>query len=99
MTLSPLSLAPQLFSQNLADKPTDRPDAEMAEMAKKFETSFLTPMVDEMLRTAGKATFGAGNAEEIWRSFMAGAIAEEITQSGSTGIADSLARQMKAYSG
>lgn len=65
--------------------------------AQKFETAFLTPMVDEMLRSAGPASFGAGNAEEVWRSFMAGAIAEQITQSGSTGIADSLARQMKAY--
>lgn len=78
---------------------TAQPDAALGATAQKFETAFLTPMVDEMLRSAGPASFGAGNAEEIWRSFMAGAIAEQITESGSTGIADSLARQMKAYGG
>lgn len=76
-----------------------KPDPKLLEVAKGFESSFLTPMVDEMLRTAGPATFGAGQAEEVWRSFFAAAIAEEIAEGGSTGIAQSLAQQMKAYGG
>lgn len=76
-----------------------KPDPKLLEAAKGFEASFLTPMVDEMLRTAGPATFGAGQAEEVWRSFFASAIAEEIAEGGSTGIAQSLAQQMKAYGG
>ena len=74
-------------------------EAALRRTATRFEAAFLTPMVEEMLRTAGPATFGAGHAEEIWRSVLAGAIAGEIAESGSTGIADSLARQMKAYGG
>lgn len=76
-----------------------KPDPQLLKTAKSFEASFLTPMLDEMLRTAGPATFGAGQAEEVWRSFFASAIAEEIAEGGSTGIAQSLAQQMKAYGG
>lgn len=75
--------------------PADQTD--LREMAQKFEASFLTPMVEEMLKTSGKATFGAGNAEEVWRSVLAGAIAQEIAETDSTGIAAHIARQMAAY--
>lgn len=68
------------------------------DIARKFEASFLTPMVEDMLKTAGSASFGAGNAEEVWRSFTAQAIAAEIAETDSTGIADSIARQLAAYS-
>lgn len=71
---------------------------DLREITRKFEASLLTPMVEDMLKTAGPATFGAGNAEEVWRSFTAQAIAAEIAETGSTGIADSIARQLAAYS-
>lgn len=96
-----LAQAPQPAPQSAPQPATERSaaDAALRATATKFEAAFLTPMVEEMLRTAGPATFGAGHAEEIWRSVLAGAIAGEIAESGSTGIADSLARQMKAYGG
>ena len=78
-------------------KAAKSPD-ELRDIARKFEASFLTPMVEDMLKTAGPASFGAGNAEEVWRSFTAQAIAAEIAQTDSTGIADSIARQLAAYS-
>ena len=74
-------------------------DPKTLETAKKFEAAFLTPMLDEMMRTAGPATFGAGQAEDVWRSFLAGAVAEQIAEGCSTGIAQTLAQQMKAYGG
>ena len=65
--------------------------------AREFEAAFLTPMVEEMLRSAGPATFGAGNAEEIWRSVLARAIADTMVEGEGIGIAQSVAAQMKAY--
>ena len=57
----------------------------------------LTPLVEEMLRTSGEQSMGAGKSEGLWRSFMAGAVAEQITESGSTGIAAMVARQLAQY--
>lgn len=90
--ISPNSAAPSLLGVKKSPSPADLRDT-----ARKFEASFLTPMVDEMLKTAGSSSFGAGNAEEVWRSFLASAIAQQIADSDSTGIADGIARQLAAY--
>lgn len=82
-----------------ADFKAPRSEAELIATARSFEAAFLTPLVTEMLRTAGPASLGAGNAEEMWRSFQAGAIAEEIARTETTGIAQSLRSQLKAYGG
>lgn len=100
--MAALSLLGGLSLQAAADlSPQKRPDAvseaALRATAQKFEAAFLAPMVTEMLRTAGPASFGAGNAEEIWRSVQAGAIAEEIARGESTGIAQSLMGQLRAY--
>lgn len=84
---------------SLPQAATASQDALFLEKARAFEASFLTPMVDEMLRSVGPASFGAGHAEEMWRSVLAGAIAQKIADSDTTGIAPSLAQQMKAYGG
>lgn len=65
--------------------------------ARDFEASFLAPMLEEMLRSAGPARFGAGNAEEIWRSVLARAMAETIAEGEGIGIAQTVAAQLKAY--
>lgn len=87
----------QVTALDLRGKAAKSPE-DLREIARKFEASLLTPMVEDMLKTAGSATFGAGNAEEVWRSFTAQAIAAEIAETDSTGIADSIARQLAAYS-
>lgn len=95
MTLPPLAA----LSIPTATASSPATEQKIAETARRFEAAFLTPLVEEMLRSAGPASLGAGNAEEIWRSFQAGAIAEEIAKGGSTGIAQSLSAQLKAYGG
>ncbi|MFT6533388.1 MAG: Rod binding domain-containing protein [Limimaricola cinnabarinus] len=73
------------------------PDPETMATARKFEEMFLAQTVDEMLKSVDTGSFGGGHAEETWRSFLARAFAEQISDQGSTGIAQSVARAIGAY--
>ncbi len=68
-----------------------------ARAAREFEEVFLSQAVDEMLKTVDLGSFGGGHAEETWRSFLARAMAEEIAESGTTGIAQSVEQVLTAY--
>ena len=90
----------EIMQGSLSIKPlakTRAPDPETMETAKKFEEMFLAQTVDEMLKSVDAGSFGGGHAEETWRSFLARAFAEQITQQDSTGIAGSVARAIGAY--
>lgn len=63
-------------------------------VARDFEAAMLTPMVEEMLRTATLSGEGQGAAQSHWRSFLAGAIAGQIADSGQTGIARSVTQAL-----
>ena len=76
---------------------TRAPDPETMATARKFEEMFLAQTVDEMLKSVDTGSFGGGHAEETWRSFLARAFAEQISDQGSTGIAQSVARAIGAY--
>lgn len=78
---------------------TDRRMAEAKKVAREFEAVFLTQVVDEMMRTVDVGNFGAGHAEETWRSFLARAFADEIADSGSFGVAESVERMVANYYG
>ncbi|TMV72714.1 hypothetical protein FGG78_29555, partial [Thioclava sp. BHET1] len=65
--------------------------------AKKFESVFLTEMVSDMMKTVQLGPMDGGNAEETWRSFLARSMADQIADSGTTGIAQSIERMLKAY--
>lgn len=66
-------------------------------VAKKFEAVFLTEMVDQMMRTVKVGAMDGGHAEETWRSFLSRAMADQIAGTGTTGIAQSVERMLKAY--
>jgi peptidoglycan hydrolase FlgJ len=78
------------------------PEAE-ARIAREFEAVFLGTIVEEMLKTGQPATFGGGHGEEMWRSFLARAFADQIAQSGgigvATGVGANLAAARAAYGG
>ncbi len=65
--------------------------------AREFEALFLTQAVDEMMKTVDLGSFGGGNAEETWRSFLARAIADEIAGKSSIGLANSVETSIAAY--
>ncbi|GHF36286.1 rod-binding protein [Seohaeicola zhoushanensis] len=71
------------------------PEAKKA--AREFEAVFLTQTVDEMLKSVDIGSFGGGEAEETWRSFLARAYADQIAEQNSTGIARSVLQTIAAY--
>ena len=73
------------------------PDPRRAAAARDFESVFLTQMVEQMMKTVKLGGMDGGHAQEIWRSFLARAIAGQIADSGTTGIAQSVDGAMKAY--
>jgi Rod binding domain-containing protein len=66
-----------------------QPKAPGSETARAFEAMVLKPLVETMLPQS-EAVYGSGPGADIWRSFMAGAVADALAASGSTGIADLL---------
>ncbi|OWY01214.1 hypothetical protein B6V75_16530 [Thioclava sp. F1Mire-8] len=67
------------------------------EIAKNFEATFLQQAVGEMMKTVKMGGLDGGHAEEMWKSFLARGIADEIAASGRTGIAQSVERMIGAY--
>jgi len=65
--------------------------------AREFEAMFLSHVVEEMMKTVNIGTFGGGEAEEKWRSFLTSAIADEIAGQGSTGISQSIETAINSY--
>jgi len=65
--------------------------------AQKFEAMFLSQVVEEMIKTVDIGEFGGGDAEEKWRSFLAGAVADQIAQQGSTGISQGIETAINRY--
>ena len=73
---------------------------EIKETAKKFESSFLSVMLQQMfegVKTDGP--FGGGAGEEQFRSFMTEAMAKQMTNAGGIGLADSAGREMLKLQG
>jgi peptidoglycan hydrolase FlgJ len=65
--------------------------------AREFEAMFLSNVVEEMMKTINIGTFGGGEAEEKWRSFLTSAIADEIAGQGRTGISQSIEAAINSY--
>jgi Rod binding domain-containing protein len=72
------------------------PDAAQS-AAREFEAAFLTQAVEEMMRSVKTGDFGGGHGEEIWRSFLARAFADQIAAQDMTGLAGSVEAAITAY--
>ncbi|MES2835006.1 MAG: rod-binding protein [Pseudomonadota bacterium] len=91
--MTDLTISPDL----LAGAPTLQraPTAKMRETAEAFEASFLSQMLKPMfegLETEG--TFGGGEAEGTWRSFLIDAMAKQTAKAGGIGLADDVMAEM-----
>lgn len=73
-------------------------DAKLRDAAQKMEATFLA----EMLKSAGvgapRETFGGGEGEEHFASFLRDAQAEEMVKAGGIGLAEALFEAMKVRS-
>lgn len=57
---------------------------------RQFETMVLQDFVQRMMPAKAEATFGQGTAGSIWKSWMADAVAKEVSKSGGVGISNIL---------
>lgn len=68
---------------------------EIRKTAKDFESMFLEQMFNHMFATVPvNSTFGGGMGEETMRSFLTGAYAKQVVNSGGIGLAPAIAREM-----
>jgi len=74
---------------------------QIAQTAKKFEASFLSIMLQQMFEgtDTSAAPFGGGQGEQMFKSFMAEAMAKKMVQSGGVGLAASVQREMLKMQG
>ena len=67
------------------------------EIARSFEAVFLSQFVNQMMETVDAEAMGGGKQSEMWRSFLADAVAESIADQGGMGVAMNLERMLAAY--
>ena len=72
-------------------------ESEAKRVAREFEATFLSQVMEEMLKTVNIGSLSGGYAEETWRTFLARAYADEMAARGTTGIAQSVERSIAAY--
>jgi len=98
---TPIALSPNLLSQ-----PQATTAAELAARGKtkatadKFESQFLAQMIGHMfagIQTDGP--FGGGFGEEMFRSVMTDAMAQQMTRSGGIGVSGVVQREMLKMQG
>ena len=68
--------------------------------AQKFEASFLTTVLQAMFQSVSTAPpFGGGAGEDMWKSFLAEAMAKDMARRGGIGVATSVEREMLKLQG
>ena len=73
---------------------------QVAKTAKDFEASFLTSMFETMFAAVPTdQVFGGGPGEEMWKSFLAEAMAKQTAQKGGIGVAAAVQREMLKLQG
>ena len=100
-------LSPAVAPPSLIAPAPDAPSAaelakrgQIKETAQKFEVSFLSVMLQQMFEgTETSAPFGGGPGEQMFKSFMAEAMAKKIVAGGGIGLAASVQREMLKMQG
>jgi Rod binding protein len=71
--------------------------AKLWQKAVEFEGMYITQMMKPMFEgTQAEAPFGAGNAEDVWRSFELEAYGKAISRAGGIGLAGPVYRELLA---
>jgi Rod binding domain-containing protein len=98
---APLSVSPTLLAPTpSADAAQSAKRGEIRQTAQKFEAAFLSVMLQQMFQDVKtSAPFGGGAGEDMFKSFMAEAMAKQMTQAGGVGLSDSVAREMLKLQG
>ena len=73
---------------------------QIAKTAQNFESSFLTTMFETLFQSVPTNTvFGGGPGEEMWKSFLAEAMAKATAQKGGIGVSQAVEREMLKLQG
>ena len=99
-SLSPAVLSPTLLAQPQPASAADMARFKAKDAASKFETQFLSSMLQQMF--AGLSTdgpFGGGPGEEMFRSLLTDAMAKQMTKSGGIGLTDTVQREILKLQG
>jgi Rod binding domain-containing protein len=68
--------------------------------AVNFEASFLTSVLQTMFKSVTtSAPFGGGDGEEMWKSFLAEAMAKNMAARGGVGISTAVEHEMLKLQG
>lgn len=69
--------------------------AQLRKSAEEFESQFISQMLSPMFETVEvDETFGGGQGEEMFRSFLTNEYAKQTQQRGGFGLADSVYREL-----
>ena len=68
---------------------------QIAKTAQSFEASFLTTMFETMFASVPTdSAFGGGPGEDMWKSFLAEAMAKQTAKRGGIGVSRAVEREM-----
>jgi peptidoglycan hydrolase FlgJ len=97
-------LAPQVDAATQG--PTATSSAELAKRgqisktAQSFEASFLTTMLQNMFKQVDTSPpFSGGEGEDMWKSFLAEAMAKDMAKHGGVGVSKAVEREMLKLQG
>ena len=96
----PVAVSPTLLSPVTQATTADLARSKAKDAGQKFEAQFLSIMLQQMfqgVKTDGP--FGGGVGEEMFRSVMTEAMADQMVKSGGVGISDTVQREMLKLQG
>jgi flagellar protein FlgJ len=97
---SPIGVSPTLLAPTAQTTTADLARGKARDAAQKFESQFLSIMLQQMfqgVKTDGP--FGGGEGEEMFRSLMTEAMGKEMTKAGGIGLADTIQREILKMQG
>ena len=73
---------------------------QISKTAQSFEASFLTSMLQTMFKQVDTSPpFSGGEGEDMWKSFLAEAMAKDMAKRGGIGISRAVEREMLKLQG
>ncbi len=97
-------LTPQIDAATQGTTATSAADlakrGQISKTAEKFEASFLTSMLQNMFSKVDTSPpFSGGEGEDMWKSFLAEAMAKQMAKHGGVGVSKAVEREMLKLQG
>jgi Rod binding domain-containing protein len=73
---------------------------QISKTAQSFEASFLTTVLQNMFKQVDSSPpFSGGEGEDMWKSFLAEAMAKDMAKHGGVGVSKAVEREMLKLQG